>query len=124
MIGRPGGPPGRTFKGGLWSAAGSAIWPLARLELLDFGVRVRGGVRGLRWLVPVWEGLYGELTVARLIWAPLASRGLYVQAANDADSIVFWTRQGSDILDCLQTHGVPTDRSVTRLPWGSNAYHP
>jgi hypothetical protein len=124
MTGGLGGAPERTFAGGLWSAAGNAIWPLARLELLDWGIRVRGSVRGLRWLVPGWEARYGELTGAQLIWAPIASRGVYVRTANPADSIVFWSRRGGDILDHLQVHGVPADRSPTRLPWGANAHHP
>jgi hypothetical protein len=47
-----------------------------------------------------------------------------MQAANAADSIVFWSRRGTGILDHLQVHGVLTDRSVARLPWGANAYHP
>lgn len=124
MTGVPGGPPERTFAGGLWSAAGNAIWPLARLELLDWGIRVRGGVGGLRWLVPVWEARYEELTGAQLIWAPIASRGVYLQTASEAGSIVFWSRRGTGILEHLQVHGVPTSRSLTRLAWGANAYHP
>jgi hypothetical protein len=123
MTGVAGRPAERDFAGGLWSGAGSAIWPLARLELLDWGIRVRGGVRGLRWLVPVWQARYEELTGAQLVWAPLASRGVFLESSA-AGSIIFWTRRGSSILDHLQIHGVPADRSVARLPWGANAYHP
>ena len=124
MTGVPGRLPERTFTGGLWSAAGNVIWPLARLELLDWGIRVRGSARGLRWLVPGWEARYGELTGAQLVWAPIANHGVYVRTASAADSVVFWSRRGTDILDHLQVHGVPADRSVTRLPWGVNAHHP
>lgn len=124
MTGAPGGPPERTFTGGLCSAAGNAIWPLARLELLDQGIRVRGKIGGLRWLVPVWEARYGDLTGLQLICAPIANRGVYVQTANPADSIIFWSRRSTDILDHLRVHGVPADRSAIQLPWGANAYHP
>jgi hypothetical protein len=124
MIGAAGEPPERMFTGGLWSAAGNAIWPLARLELLGWGIRVRGSTRGLQWLVPAWQARYEELTGAQLIWAPIASRGVYVRTPAAAGSIVFWSRQGAGILDHLQAHGVPADRSVTRLPWGANAHHP
>ena len=124
MTGMAGGPPEQTFTGGLWSAAGNAIWPLARLELLDWGIRVRGSVPGLRWLVPAWQARYEELTGAQLVSAPIANRGVYVRTAAAAGSIIFWSRRGSGILDHLQTHGMPADRSVTRLPWGVNAHHP
>lgn len=124
MIGTPEAPPERTFAGGLWSATGNAIWPLARLDLLEWGIRVRGNVPGLRWLVPAWEARYGELAGAQLIRVPIASHGVYLRTAGPADSIVFWTRRGTEILDHLQIHAVPADRSVNRLPWGVNAYHP
>ncbi len=113
----------RTFTGGLWSSAGSAISPLARLELLDWQIRVRGGIPGLRWLVPGWQAPYSAITTAQLIAVPPMSRGVYLVTA-DGDSIVFWTRWGTDILDHLEIHGVPSDRSVSRLPWGANSYHP
>ena len=124
MTGMADGPPERAFAGGLWSGAGSAIWPLARLELLPGRIQVRGSVWGLRWLVPAWQARYDELTGAQLIRAPIASRGVYLQTATAAGPAIFWTRQGAAILDHLQTHGVPTDHTVTRLPWGANTHHP
>jgi hypothetical protein len=124
MTGAPGGPTERTFTGGLCSAAGNAIWPLARLVLLDLGDPGAGQRSRAAMAGPGVGGQVGELTGEQPISARIASRGVYVQTANPAGSVVFWSRWGTDILDHLQVHGVPADRSVTRLPWGGNAYHP
>lgn len=35
-----------------------------------------------------------------------------------------WSRRGDGILDHLQVHGVPVDRSLTRLSWGAHLDHP
>ncbi len=118
-----GGPPEKTFVGGLWSGTGSAIWPLARLRFFGWGIGVRASTRLLGWLVPVWDARYEELSGAQLIWAPVASRGVcFLLTA--ADPVVFWSRRGPDILDHLQVHGVPVDRSLTRLSWGTHLDHP
>lgn len=122
VTGIPGIGPERTFVGGVWSRGMNAIWPMARMEFWDWGIRVRGSFRGIRWLVPVWEARYEGLS-AQLVAASLASRGILVRAG-EADPVVFWTRRGGEIGDLLQMHGVPVDRSGARLSWGANLYHP
>src|SRR5579863_2464349 len=41
----------------------------ARLEIFDWGVRLRGTVIS-RWIVPTWEARYDELATARLASLP------------------------------------------------------
>ena len=119
-----GGPPEQTFVGGLWSGTVSAIWPLARLELSGWGIGLRASTRVLGWLIPAGDAGYEDVSGAHLIWAPIASRGVCLHALTAADPIVFWSRRGPDILDHLQIHGLPVDRSVTRLSWGAHLDHP
>jgi hypothetical protein len=124
MIEMSGGPPDRTFVGGLWSETMSAIWPLVRLELFGWGIGLRASTRGLGWLIPAWTARYEELTGAQLVRVPVASRGVCFHTVTAAGLIVFWSRRGTDILDHLQVHGVPVDRSVSQLSWGAHLHHP
>lgn len=118
------GPPERAFIGGLWSASGSAIWPLARLELFGWGIGVRSSTRVLGWLVPAWDARYEDIGGAQRIFVPIANRGVHIRALTAAGPIVFWTRRGADILDHLQLHGVPVDWAVGRVRWGAHLEHP
>jgi hypothetical protein len=118
------GPPERAFIGGLWSASGSAIWPLARLELFGWGIGVRLGTRVLGWLIPAWDARYEDIGGAQRIFVPIANRGVHIRALTAAGPIVFWTRRGADILDHLQLHGVPVDWAVGRVRWGAHLEHP
>lgn len=118
------GRPERSFVGGVWSQTMNAIWPLARLELFDQGIRLRAGLRLLGWLIPVWEARYADLTAAQLIATPSGGRGVCVYPIGPAGPIVFWSRRAADIIDHLQLHAVPIDHSVTQLPWAANVNHP
>lgn len=118
------GPPERAFIGGLWSASGSAIWPLARLELFGWGIGVRSSTRVLGWLIPAWDARYEDIGGAQRIFVPIANRGVHIRALTAAGPIVFWTRRGADILDHLQLHGVPVDWAVSRVRWGAHLEHP
>jgi hypothetical protein len=123
-VSQPGsGPPARAFTGGLWSASGSAIWPLARLELSGRGIGVRASTRVLRWLIPAWDARYEDIAGAQRVFVPIANRGVYIRALTAAGPIVFWTRRGADVLEHLQLHGVAVDWSVGQIPWGVHLDH-
>jgi hypothetical protein len=53
-----------------------------------------------------------------------ASRGVCFHVLTAADPVIFWSRRGAGILDHLQVHGVPVDRSLTQLSWGAHLDHP
>jgi hypothetical protein len=118
------GSPERAFIGGLWSASGSAIWPLARLELFGWGIGVRSSTRVLGWLIPAWDARYEDIGGAQRVFVPIANRGVHIRALTAAGPVVFWTRRGADILDHLQLHGVPVDWAVGRVRWGAHLEHP
>jgi hypothetical protein len=106
--------PAAVWKGGMKSRTVSATSGTARLEMLGWGVRVRG--RGLwRALLPIWEARYGELTIARIVEWPVGNRGVIFHANGPAVPLVFVTLRGDEILDALAARGVTVDRSVTRL---------
>lgn len=112
-----------TFRGGIWRPGKlDADEGTARLEFFDWGIRL--GSSGLvklaslglaRFLMPVWEARYEELTEARLMTAP-GHHGVRLRVAGSADPVMFWTSQGSDVLDRLQEHAVSVDRAADQVP--------
>jgi hypothetical protein len=115
--------PDRAFIGGLWSANGSVIWPLARLELFGWGIGLRSSTRVLGRLIPAWNARYEDIAEVQRIMVPIANRGVYIRALTPAEPIVFWTRRGAGILDHLQRHGVLVDWSVGQVRWGVHLDH-
>lgn len=115
-VGAPGGRGTARFLGGLWrlgrlsfNAPGAV-----RLEFFDWGIRLAG--LGLaRLMTPVWEARYEELTEARLVIAP-AHRGIRLRTGDGGDEVIFWTDQGSDVLDRLEQHLVSVDRAADQVP--------
>ena len=117
VTGMPQTSPDRKYVGGVTTPTMSATWPLARLELYDSGIRLAGSVRIVRWIIPVWETQYAELTKAEMVAAPLHERGVRFSAHN-ASPIIFWTFDAAaEIVDILEGRGVPVDRSVSRIGW-------
>ena len=109
--------PDRTYAGALTTPAMSATSPLARLELYDSGIRLAGSVRIVRWIIPVWEAQYAELTEADMVSSPLRERGVRFSAHNSSP-IIFWTfDDAAEIVDILESRGVAVDRSVSRIGW-------
>jgi len=115
VIDAPDGELRNLVRGGVMSRHVITSGTLARLEFYDWGVRLCGTVIS-RWIVPTWEARYDELAIAELVALP-ASRIAVCFRLLDSDprSIAFLSDRSQDILRLLQRHGVPVDRSVTKI---------
>lgn len=102
-----------TFSGGLLSGSVSATWPLVLLEFFDWGIRLRGSARLWQRLVPRWDARYEDLATVQLVSS--MSAGIRLADTRGADAIVFWTFKSAKIMDHLEAHGVPVDRSPKSL---------
>jgi hypothetical protein len=88
---------------------------LARLEFLDWGVRLHGTMIS-RWLVPTWEARYDELAIAELVALPASRNAVCFRLrGGQAKPIAFLSERNLAILPLLEKHGVPVNRSVTRI---------
>jgi hypothetical protein len=106
--------PTAVWKGGLRTQTVNATSGTARLEMFDWGVRVRG--RGF-WqvLLPTWEARYSELATAQLIEWPIANHGVLMRTDSSVAPLVFVTLRDREVLEALAARGVLVDRSVSRL---------
>ena len=110
----PTGTPAVSWRGGVKTRTVYGAGKVVRLELFDWGVRVRS--TGLfRWLRFTWEARYAELAKAQLIRYPVANRGVLLRTGGSAAPLVFVTRHDRDVIDHLEARGVPIDRSATWL---------
>jgi hypothetical protein len=103
------------FLGGIRSLDTSVTGKLGRLELFDWGVRVRGSETILVLMIPVWHARYEDLAKAQLVTFPIANPGVRLLRRNGGDPVIFVTRHGEQVLDQLERRGVPVDRKVSRL---------
>ena len=84
VVSMPGKAPESSYLGGSLSARWSVAWPLARLEFFDWGVRLAGSVRAVRWLTAPWEARYEQLAAVRLISSPATGVRFAVKESTDA----------------------------------------
>lgn len=87
---------------------------LARLEFYDWGVRLRG-IPVSRWIVPTWEARYDELAIAELVALPQSRIAVWLKVRGEPTAIAFLSDRTSQILPVFEDHGVPINRSVTRI---------
>ncbi len=111
------GKPESVFIGGALSQVVSLTWPLARLRIYGWGVRLDSRAGFLRFLslsLPTWEASYDELATVRHVTGA-AGFGLRFAVTGSSDAVVFWSRRCADILDRLEAAGAVVDRQVTSL---------
>jgi len=104
----------RTFFGGILCKAITTSGPLVRLEILDWGIRLRGTIWS-RWIVPTWEARYEELAIAELVSTPFSRIAVWFRLRGSADGIGFLTADSEEILRVLEKRDVPVNRSVAQF---------
>jgi hypothetical protein len=103
-----------TFRGGMWRPGRYNADPgTMSLDFFDWGIRLGGGDL-TRFLSPVWEARYEELTEARLVKAP-THQGIRFHTGDGEGEVFFWTWGGSEVLDRLEEHVVVVDRAAVRV---------
>ena len=110
----PAGEPELTCYGGVMCRALMTSGSLVRLDLLDWGVRLRG-IPISRWLVPRWEARYSELAVAELVATPYSRIAVWFRVQGEPGGMGFLSERHRDILTGLQRHEVPVDRSIRQI---------
>jgi hypothetical protein len=121
IIDAPAGEPELTSYGGIMCQGLMTSGSLVRLDLLDWGVRLRGTPLA-RWLVPQWEARYEELAIAELVRTPYSRIMVWFRLQGQPGGIGFMTTQHRDILDKLQQHEVPVNRSVQQIRSPADMY--
>jgi len=103
------------FYGGVMCRWVMTSGALVRLEFFDWGLRMRGMLIS-RWIVPTWEARYDELAIAELVALPASRIAVCFRLrGGEANPIAFLSDRSLAILPHLEKHGVPVNRSVTRI---------
>jgi hypothetical protein len=103
------------FRGGVMGRHVMTSGPLVRLEIFDWGVRIRGTALS-SWLVPTWEARYAELVLAELVTLPASRMAVWFRLRDaDPHTIGFLSDHSTAILRVLEDHGVQVNRAVTRI---------
>jgi hypothetical protein len=84
-----------TFRGGMWRPGKYNAGPgTMSLDFFDWGIRLGGGDL-TRFLSPVWEARYEELTEARLVKAPTHQGIRFHTGDGEGEGeVFFWTGGG------------------------------
>jgi hypothetical protein len=115
IIGAPAGEPDGLFRGGVMSRHLITSGTLARLEVFDWGLRLRGTMVS-RWIVPTWEARYDQLAMAELVALPASRIAVWLRLRGEPGAIGFLSEGSSqDILALLHERGVPVNRSLTQV---------
>lgn len=119
-IGAPADEPERVLFGDVLCRSVITSGSFARLEVHDWGVRLRG-IPISRWIVPTWEARYDELAIAELV-ASRSRLGVWLKLKGGAGGIGFLTNNSEEAIRPLEGHGVQVNRSVARFRQVSDLY--
>lgn len=109
------------FHGGVMCRHLITSGSLARLDLLQSGVRIHG-IAPARWVIPSWEARYDELAIAELVSLPHSRVGVHFRLRGDADGMAFLSERNPEILRALEGHDVPVNRAVSQLRRAAELY--
>lgn len=112
-IGAPADEPERMLYGDVLCRSLMTSGSFARLEVHDWGVRLRG-IRVTRWIVPTWEARYEELAIAEVV-SSRTRLGVWLRLKGGAGGIGFLTSNSQEATRALEAHGVQVDRSVSQI---------
>jgi hypothetical protein len=121
VIEAPVGEPELVCFGGVMCRAVMTSGSLVRLDMLDWGVRIRG-IPLTRWLVPQWEARYEELAIAELVAMHNSRITVWFRVRGEPGGMGFMSYRSRDILDILQRHDVPVNRSVQQIRGPADMY--
>lgn len=121
IINAPAGETELACYGGVMCRALMTSGLLVRLDLMDWGVRIRG-IPLARWLVPQWEARYEELAVAELVRTPFSRIAVWFRVQGEPGGMGFFTQQSRDILTGLQKHDVTVNRAVQQIRSPADMY--
>jgi len=111
----PAGELEEVFRGGIMCRYVVTSGSLVRLELFDWGIRLRGTPIS-RWVVPTWEARYDELAIAELVALPASRIAVCFRLrGGEVNPMAFLSYRSQAILPLLESHGVPVNRSIARI---------
>ena len=102
------------FHGGIMCKHLLTSGTMVRLEMFDWGVRIRG-IAPTRWVVPTWEARYDELAIAELVASPYSRIAVWFRLRGEAGGMGFLSNFNEPIVKVLQAHDVPVNRAITRF---------
>ena len=117
----PAGESELTCYGGIMCRGLMTSGNLVRLDLMDWGVRMRG-IPISRWIVPRWEARYAELAIAELVVTPFSRIVVWFRVQGEPGGMGFLTDRSRDILNVMEKHEVLVNRSVQQIRSAEDMY--
>ena len=121
IIGAPDGESELQCYGGVMCKALTTSGSMVRLDLFDWGIRIRG-IPVSRWIVPRWEARYEELAIAELVATPFSRNAIWFRLRGEPGGMGFLSTRSPDILKALERHEVPVNRSVLQIKSVADMY--